>query len=74
MALLSVAYVLFGMKCYHLHEEYLVSLRKWWGLWRGGALRKMQSLGSSWILEGVVKGKFTMRRIITLAYEMNDRY
>ena len=28
LALLSVAYVLFGMKCYHLHEEYLASLRK----------------------------------------------
>ena len=28
LALLSVAYVLFGMKCYHLHEGYLVSLRK----------------------------------------------
>lgn len=27
LALLSVAYVLFGMKCYHLHEEYLASLR-----------------------------------------------
>ena len=25
---LSVAYVLFGMKCYHLHEEYLASFRK----------------------------------------------
>ncbi len=28
LALISVAYVLFGMKCYHLHEEYLASLRK----------------------------------------------
>ena len=28
LALLSVAYVLFGMKCYHLHEAYLASLRK----------------------------------------------
>lgn len=28
LALLSVANVLFGMKCYHLHEEYLASLRK----------------------------------------------
>ena len=28
LALLSVASVLFGMKCYHLHEEYLASLRK----------------------------------------------
>ena len=28
LVLLSVAYVLFGMKCYHLHEEYLASLRK----------------------------------------------
>ena len=28
LALLSVAYVLFGMKCYHLHEGYLASLRK----------------------------------------------
>ena len=28
LALLSVAYVLFGVKCYHLHEEYLASLRK----------------------------------------------
>lgn len=28
LALLSVAYVLFKMKYYHLHEEYLASLRK----------------------------------------------
>ena len=28
LVLISVAYVLFGMKCYHLHEEYLASLRK----------------------------------------------
>ena len=28
LVLLSVAYVLFGMKCYHLHEEYLASLRR----------------------------------------------
>lgn len=28
LALVSVAYVLFGMKCYHLHEGYLASLRK----------------------------------------------
>lgn len=28
LALLSVAYVLFGMMYYHLHEEYLASLRK----------------------------------------------
>ena len=28
LALISVAYVLFGMKCYHLHEAYLASLRK----------------------------------------------
>lgn len=28
LALLSVAYVLFGMMCYHLHEGYLASLRK----------------------------------------------
>ena len=28
LVLLSVAYLLFGMKCYHLHEEYLASLRK----------------------------------------------
>ena len=28
LVLLSVADVLFGMKCYHLHEEYLASLRK----------------------------------------------
>ncbi len=28
LALLSVADVLFGMKCYYLHEEYLASLRK----------------------------------------------
>ena len=28
LALLSVAYVLFMMKYYHLHEEYLASLRK----------------------------------------------
>lgn len=28
LALISVAYVLFGMKCYHLHEGYLASLRK----------------------------------------------
>ena len=27
LALLSVAYVLFGMKYYHLHEVYLASLR-----------------------------------------------
>ena len=27
LVLLSVAYVLFGMKYYHLHEEYLASLR-----------------------------------------------
>ena len=26
LVLLSVAYVLFGMKCYHLHEGYLASL------------------------------------------------
>lgn len=26
LALLSVAFVLFGMKCYHLHEGYLASL------------------------------------------------
>jgi len=28
LALLSVAYVLFGMKCYHLHEGCLASLKK----------------------------------------------
>ena len=28
LVLISVAYVLFGMKCYHLHEEYLAFLRK----------------------------------------------
>lgn len=28
LVLLSVAFVLFGMKCYHLHEGYLASLRK----------------------------------------------
>lgn len=28
LVLLSVAYVLFKMKYYHLHEEYLASLRK----------------------------------------------
>ena len=28
LVLLSVACVLFGMKCYHLHEGYLASLRK----------------------------------------------
>lgn len=28
LVLLSVAYVLFGMKCYHLHEGYLASLRR----------------------------------------------
>ena len=28
LALVSVAYVLFGMKYYHLHEEYLASLRR----------------------------------------------
>lgn len=28
LALLSVAYVLFKMKCYHLHEEYLASLEE----------------------------------------------
>ena len=28
LALLSAAYVLFGMKCYYLHEEYLASLKK----------------------------------------------
>ena len=28
LALVSVANVLFGMKCYHLHEGYLASLRK----------------------------------------------
>ena len=28
LALLSVAYVLFKRKYYHLHEEYLASLRK----------------------------------------------
>ena len=28
LALVSVAYVLFGMKCYCLHEEYLASLRR----------------------------------------------
>lgn len=27
LALISVAYVLFKMKYYHLHEEYLASLR-----------------------------------------------
>ena len=31
LALLSVAYVLFKMKYYHLHEEYLASLRRPWG-------------------------------------------
>ena len=28
LELLSVAYVLFGMRCYHLHEGCLASLRK----------------------------------------------
>ena len=28
LVLISVAYVLFKMKYYHLHEEYLASLRK----------------------------------------------
>lgn len=28
LTLLSVAYVLFKMKCYHLHEEYLASLEE----------------------------------------------
>jgi len=28
LTLLSVADVLFGMKCYYLHEEYLASLKK----------------------------------------------
>ena len=28
LVLLSVAYVLFGMKCYYLHEGYLASLRR----------------------------------------------
>ena len=28
LALLSVAYVLFKMKCYHLHEEHLASLEE----------------------------------------------
>ena len=28
LVLLSVVYVLFGMKCYCLHEEYLASLRR----------------------------------------------
>lgn len=36
LVLLSVAYVLFGMKCYHLHEGYLASLRRWWGSWSAG--------------------------------------